>query len=159
MHIVHGAQISHGSQRAMTSKPKGVNLSLLHVILNINKSAVRRCVQAAHQMLIRRVDCDAFGVLPSWALIFCFILINEIWIFGLINIWLEPWKIKLVWRIRYTHIRLSCFGILRLLTSYHFKQLAGWTCVLQFLRDKGIFPDHHQGGNATSLLGNLRSWF
>ena len=65
MHEVHGAQISHGSQSAMTSKPKGVYLSLLHVILNIYKSAVRRCIQAAHQMLIRRVDRDAFGVFTS----------------------------------------------------------------------------------------------
>ena len=78
MHVVHGAQISHGSQGAMTSKPKGIYLSLLHVILNINKSAVSRCVQAAHKMLIRRVDRDAFGVFTSCALFFCFILINEI---------------------------------------------------------------------------------
>lgn len=65
MHEVHGAQISHGSQSAVTSKPKGVYLSLLDVILNINESAVRRCVQAAQQMLIRRVDSDALSVLTA----------------------------------------------------------------------------------------------
>jgi hypothetical protein len=65
MHEVHGALISHGSQSAMTSKPKGVCLSLLDVILNVNKSAVRRCVQAAHQMLVGRVDNDAFGILNT----------------------------------------------------------------------------------------------
>jgi hypothetical protein len=64
MHEVHGTQVSHGSQSAMTSKPKGIYLSLLDVILNINKSAVSRCVQA-HQMLIRRVDRDTFGILTS----------------------------------------------------------------------------------------------
>lgn len=49
----------------MTSKPKRIYLSLLDVILNVNKSAVRRCVQAAHQMLVRRVDSDAFGILNT----------------------------------------------------------------------------------------------
>ena len=67
MHEVQGAQVSHGSQSAMTSKPKGIYLSLLDVTLNINKSAaVSRRVQAAHQVcLIRRVDRDTFGILTS----------------------------------------------------------------------------------------------
>ena len=158
MHEMHGAQISHGSQSAVTSKPKGVYLSLLDVILNINESAVRRCVQAAHQMLIRRVDSDALSVLTAWALIFSFILIKEIWIFGLIIICLEPWKIKLVWIIRHNRsLFWSSIIILRLITSYHLKELAGGTlCVLELLRDQGVFPDHHQCGYATSLL---RHWF